>query len=758
MSRPLSAFLFLVASVAQSAVVFSPERPVSEPVYDAGVGFEAASAAASDGNDFLVIWSNGPLYASHVSTSREVRVPAVLIRSGGASNASACWTGSAYLVTWSDATEQSVMLASLSRDGSLLTPPHVILPQARTFAGGLASNGRNVLVVYATGYPSDARGAILDSTGAVIRPNVPLPASSATVDDSIKVASDGTNFVVIWKTSMTHALVHTLPTPPPPTTTTNTYLIARVDAFGQLVDPAGAVIGTVGASSGFGVSYGSGRYAVATLERQFGTAATLRRFVIDAATLQAEALPSIDAGGFEASVTWNGFDFVAYWMDYDYNRFALMSVIGTRQPVALFSGNYLGIYPILVTNGSKFLATWTDRSRMPAGSTYGGDLFGAFLDQSGSAPSARFLIGYSPRPQSQPVIATSGADSLVVWREQTNDSGIGKLLGTRVRADGTVLDTPPINLDSDLPVSGDKPAVGFTGAAYFVAWQSASGTIRGRRVEQNGQLGSAIDFGGGSGPAVTSNGSITLLAFSRYPKIVATRIDGNDRILDDPPLVVDRAGRNASVASNGTDFLVVWTEGSDYFPGPPPIGQPNNLLDVFGARVSHSGAVDAAPIAIATGPKDQGSGVVVSDGRDYLVLYYVPGTNYDNQLAAKRVLAEGVLAGTTPEDDGVIVAANVRDFSVARDAGGFAVVWQTSSGYTESALEFTQTDDSGEPRETVAIVHFDPRFVRPSPSVASNGSISVVAYVRLAEQYDWAQRLFFRFAGAPRARAMRPGK
>jgi hypothetical protein len=156
MSRPLVAFLFLFASVAQSAVVFSPERPVSEPVYDAGVGFEAASPAASDGNDFLIIWGNGPLYASHVSTSREVRVPAVLIRSGGASHVSACWTGSAYLVTWSDATEQSVMLASLSRDGSLLTPPHVILPQARTFAGGLASNGRNVLMVYATGYPSDA--------------------------------------------------------------------------------------------------------------------------------------------------------------------------------------------------------------------------------------------------------------------------------------------------------------------------------------------------------------------------------------------------------------------------------------------------------------------------------------------------------------------------------------------------------------------------------------------------------------------------
>jgi hypothetical protein len=646
------------------------------------------------------------------------------------------------------------MLASLSRDGSLLTPPRVILPQARTFAGGLASNGRNVLLVYAMGYPSDARGAILDSTGAVIRPNVPLPASSATVDDSIKVASDGTNFVVIWKTSMMHALVHTMPTPPPPTATTNTYLIARVDASGQLVDPAGTVIGTTGASSGFGVAYGGGRYAVATLERQFGTAAALRRFVIDAATLEAVALPSIDTAGFEVSVTWNGFDFLAYWMDYDYNRFALMSVAGTRQPVAVFSGNFLGISPILVTNGSKFLATWTDRSRMPAGSTYGGDLFGAFLDQSGSAPSAKFLIGYSPRPQSQPAIATSGADSLVVWSEQTNDSGVGKLLAARLGTDGTILDKLPIALGGDVEVMVSKPAVAFTGSAYFVAWQAATSAIRGRRVERNGQLGNIIDIGSGSAPALASNGSITLIVFSRYPQMLAVRIDNHDHILDAPPLVLapDHAGRSLSAASNGIDFLVIWTEGSNYWQFPSP-----NRLDIQGVRVTAAGSVDAAPIQIATGPKDQGSGVVVSDGRDYLVVYYIPGTNYETQLAAKRVLAEGTLAGTTPEDDGVIVATNVRDFSVAHDAGGYAVVWQTS-GTTESLLQFTQTDLSGEARDGATFLHLDPRYTRPSPSVASNGSMSVVAYVRLAEQYDWAQRLFVRFAGAPRTRAMRPVK
>jgi hypothetical protein len=120
---------------------------------------ETAAAAVSDDEDFLVFWSNGPLYASRVSASSEVQVPPVQIRVGTPQNISACWSGSAYLVTWTDWIVQGVMLASLSRDGKPLTAPHLILPQARTFAGALTSNGENALLAYATGNGSATRAA-----------------------------------------------------------------------------------------------------------------------------------------------------------------------------------------------------------------------------------------------------------------------------------------------------------------------------------------------------------------------------------------------------------------------------------------------------------------------------------------------------------------------------------------------------------------------------------------------------------------------
>ena len=758
MRRPIvSLLLFLVASIAKAAIIFTPEHPVSTPVYDAGVGTESVFASASDGNDFLVVWGDGPLYASRISATGEVRVPPTLIRSGGATHVSVCWTGSTYLVTWHDGSEQAVMVAVMSRNGKIITPGRVLLPQVRTFSGALASNGRNALLVYAAGFPSAASGILLAADGTVVRANISLPARSSTTDDTIKVSSDGINFAVIWQVSTTmRAMVRAMPTPPPPSTTTTSYEIARVDPFGQPIDYIGAQIATMGVGREFGVAYGDRRYAIATIEQKAEGAPTLRRFTVDAITLQVEQLPDVKASGYSPSMIWNGSDFIAYWMDYDFNRFQLNTVEGNRQPVIAFSGHFLGIGPVVAWNGNKLLAAWTDRSRMPAGSTYGGDLFGAFLDPAGNAASEKFLIGYAPRPQSQAVVATSGADALVVWLEQSHDSGIGNVLAVRMSPDGTVLDPKPLELGGDVPVAVTKPAVVFNGSAYFVVWQ-AGANVLGRRVERNGQLGNIINLGAGSAPAVASNGSITLVVFARYPQMFAMRIDGNDRVLDIPPLLIapNHAGYNLSVASNGTDFLVVWTEGSDYSPG-PPIAGPTNLLDVFGERVTQSGALDAAPIAIATGPKDQGYGVVATDGRDYLVLYELL-SGYQGQLAAKGVLREGMLSGSTAEDDGVIVAQNVRAFSVARETAGYGVVWQTGT-YPDSLLQFAHLDAFGARGDAITLLDFDPEYVVPSPSIASNGALEFVAYVRLAEQYDFAQRLFVRLRAAPRTRAMRPGK
>src|SRR5712691_3041665 len=194
MNRRIGLLLFLVASVAQSAVTLSPERAVSAPIYAPAVGEEHGFAAVSDGTDFLVLWGGAPLYATRITGSGEVRVqPLALRTSSFAQYVSACWTGSVYLVTWTEVEQQRVMLASVSRAGSLITAPHVIAAQARTFSGALAWNGRHAFLAYAAKAAANARAVLMDSEGVVLRTDVFLPFGGTDVDDTVKVASDGSN-------------------------------------------------------------------------------------------------------------------------------------------------------------------------------------------------------------------------------------------------------------------------------------------------------------------------------------------------------------------------------------------------------------------------------------------------------------------------------------------------------------------------------------------------------------------------------------
>src|SRR6266851_4936500 len=217
MNRSIGLLLFLVASVAQSAVTLSPERAVSAPIYARAVGEEHGFASVSDGTDFLVLWGGAPLYATRITRPGEVRVPPLALRTpSSAQYVSACWTGSVYLVTWTDAEQQSVMLASVSRDGSLITAPHVIAAQARTFSGALAWNGRHAFLAYAA-KAANARAVLIDSEGLVLRTDVFLPFGGTDVDDTVKVVSDGSNFGVIWRTSTVRVILSPQPSPIIPT-------------------------------------------------------------------------------------------------------------------------------------------------------------------------------------------------------------------------------------------------------------------------------------------------------------------------------------------------------------------------------------------------------------------------------------------------------------------------------------------------------------------------------------------------------------
>jgi uncharacterized protein (TIGR03382 family) len=163
-------------------------------------------------------------------------------------------------------------------------------------------------------------------------------------------------------------------------------------------------------------------------------------------------------------------------------------------------------------------------------------------------------------------------------------------------------------------------------------------------------------------PAVASNGSEFLLVWSDGADIRGTRIDATGTILD--AIAISTAAGVQSqpqVASNGSDFLVTWTDarGTDD--------------EIYAARVTAAGVVvDPNGIAIHSGVDVQEWPHVASNGSDYLIVWHDAndGENYD--IYASRVTAAGAV-----EDTLAIAATSTREWypSVGSLGGSYLVTW-----------------------------------------------------------------------------------
>jgi len=195
--------------------------------------------------------------------------------------------------------------------------------------------------------------------------------------------------------------------------------------------------------------------------------------------------------------------------------------------------------------------------------------------------------------------------------------------------------------------------------------------------------------------------------------------------------------------------------GSDYWQFPSP-----DYVDVVGARVTAAGAIDAAPLPIATGPPDQVLVAIGSDRRDYLVVYRLSKMDGTRVLAAKRMLREGQLDGAVPSDDGTIIASVDYPTSVAvAYVGGYWIGWTHDDGGTDSIL-LAHIDTQGKPEQAITLAS-NPTLL-PSASISlaeAPGQALQIAYSRRVTEgvYASTSRVFVRLAGdfASRSRAVR---
>ncbi len=251
-------------------------------------------------------------------------------------------------------------------------------------------------------------------------------------------------------------------------------------------------------------------------------------------------------------------------------------------------------------------------------------------------PSVSPAVFVSPTPakgsQDNPAVAFDGTNYLVVWANFV--SGTDEITATRVTKAGTVLDPTGI----PIAPAGGAPAVSFDGTNYLVVWQGSVSTnvaVFGTRVST---AGSVLD------PSGILISSFVLQAPFDY--------------LPTPQLAFD-----------GTNYLVVWADqrnGADNW-------------DIYGARVTKAGAVlDPNGIAITTAVNNQYQPAIAFGGGTYLVVWTDLRTGGD--VYGTRVSKTGAILN--PLGIGIAGAAASGSGAVAFDGTNFLVVWTGAHGIT----------------------------------------------------------------------------
>jgi cysteine-rich repeat protein len=678
-------------AVAQFPVALDPlvgpELAVADPFVVAAIGDQTNVAIASNGDRYLVVYGYDTIRAARVAKDGEIEDPfgIDIAVSEAISSVSVASNGNEFMVAWSDvrASNWDIYVSRVTNGGTVLDPQGIAVAPHPAFASdpAIGSDGTDYLVVW-----RDQRAGATneDLYGARVLANGTVPAAdqngiaisrAAGSQYQASVASNGNGYVVAWVDGRAG---------------NNDIYAARVGADGVVptADLQGIPVCTntvrqqVPSIASNGVDY-----FVAWFDQR-----TTAFDVYGARITSAGTVPASDAGGIPISATTareaapsvasNGADYLVAWTHADSSiRGVQVSAAGQVAPsvqtLVPDVGKYT--YPELATDGDDYLLAWSD-DIVGADDYSGMDVFAAKIRGADlHAEPGRLVSGAAS--QGSPAVATNGDGFLIAWSEsQAIDRSDTKIFGARLSSTGAIADVVPIQIATAYE-HNRYPAVASNGVDYLVVWtggNTAAG-IYGTRVFDDGSVAdpAGILIAGSNGaPRVASNGADYLVAWPHYrdttgDDIRGARITSAGEVSSSDSAISSSAGRKyqAALASNGTDFLVAWSD------------QHNTSTDVYAARVSGAGVVSApAGLAIAVGTGAQSAPSVASNGTDYLVTWTNEGTS---DVRGSRVTA----TGTVVDGAGFGIATSsplARESSVASNGADYFVTWtETGNAYVD---------------------------------------------------------------------------
>jgi hypothetical protein len=659
--------LVLILAVLFPAVAGAAEVPLA-PVTEGATAFaQYPDSGASDGNDYLFIWSDWRAG----NTRRAARVtrdgvvldrPAIPLPWIWDRN-SVVWTGNSYLIVWGSSYPSQVMGLRLDRDGKIIDHPRVLKEGA--YPTSVVSNGEHIVVAY-RGYSDTAqefpRGVMFLDADAHAVADFKLE-QSATSAGMTSVAWNGTHFAAVWIDSVYEDPRYTMKG-------------IRFHEAGTLdAEPRVLFEGT---STHFVAtpSIASDGDTFITVTSDDGSRAFARRVSADLTAvgapqllphLEYELLPQLN---YSSPMIWTGSNYVL--VGHDAAGITAVRLDREGRTVAadviesIAGAANVNLNPVMTTNGRDLLVAWAGRSEIisPDAET---DIFGTLVAASTLGRRNRTLLSISPQPQGRPLVASGGTNLLAVWNE-----GAG-IYARRMTPDGTSIDATPVRL----AVSGTPSAVVFDGRDYIVVWEKQTATRSVQdlvtvRVARDGPLRAdgGVRMPNARPRAAASNGTVTLLVWDSGEKLVASRLGADATLLDSEPLVIEELGTGSvAVAASDKDFLVVWEAYGDL---PYIITPPMSSVKVRGARVSPELVKrDAAGFDIAAAGYFEENPAVVWNGEKWLVVW--ASEHLPTAIRGRHVTPEGDVEGDAA---GTVIVEHGRLPRLAWDGTRYFLAWQ----------------------------------------------------------------------------------
>jgi MYXO-CTERM domain-containing protein len=463
---------------------------------------QSSPQIAFGGSTFLVTWldsrtGSNNIYGARVATTGLVTDAtgiAVTNTTTSKDPASLVYGGTDFMVTWADS-GSNVLGARIGTNGALTDTTSLSLsvtPSSKTNAS-IAVSGGAYLVSWQqyNGTSYDAYGAKVSTAGSVAVADIKLGAASATGnDESSFVAFNGTTFLAGWSTRNTNV------------NTSIVYNIkgARVSTAGVALDatPLPLVESGNSQTTPAVASNGTSHFVVWEDDRNgnydiYGTRVDATGTVLDpdgiaiCTAVNNQARPRVAFDGTNYLVVWQDGRTATDWNIYA-TRVTPAGVVVDAGGIAVTTHSGDQTDPALAFDGTNYTIVWSD-----AGQAANVDIYGARVSKAGTViDSTAVAFSEAPGDQLLPRIAFDGTNYLVVWESflGANLYDVGGVLISKT-ATLVVAEFPIAN--SSTAIEG-RPQVAFGGADYLVAWEddrndTGSGTrqdIFARRIGTNG--------------------------------------------------------------------------------------------------------------------------------------------------------------------------------------------------------------------------------------------------------------------------------